>query len=978
MKNKGFTLSELLGVIVIISIILLLIMIPITKNIQRGSETIHESQIKLIELGVENWMSDNASSLPQKDGEKITITVGTLKQEGLLDMDIKDPVTGECIPNNTEVTITNQSGKYDINIDLDSGTDECPEIEGKSPIIYLNGEALMYVKYGSTWTDPGVTAKTYNGVPITSIDKVITGSGSSVNTNGFNTYEITYSVTDNGITVSVRRTVIIADTTAPTITVPENTVIPSTQTTFNALDGVTAIDDADGNITSKIKVTGTVTPGVLGEYTLTYEVTDDSGNTSKVTRKVRVEDKSKPTASATVVGSPLNSDGWAKANFQVKIKTNDTGGSGVAGLKYCQTTSTTCTPNTNVSKTVETLTISSQSSTNYICVIPYDHAGNEGTRQCFGPYKLDKTVPTTGVSAAASQFNSSGWAKANITVNITTNDTGSSNVKTYTYCTSTTATCTPSTTETGTSKNITISSNGTKHYVCAYSTDYAGNKSSTACTGPLKLDKSAPSVTLTVNNNQFNGNGWAKANISASLTSSDSGDSSVKSYTYCVGTASCTPGTTVNATSGTLTMSSESSTNYVCAYTTDNAGNNSATSCKGPYKLDKTAPSINFPVSTNINQSAGSYDLKTGVTVSDNLTAAGSISLSASGNLNFSTPGNYTINYTATDLAGNQKTASRTVTIVDTTPPSLSVSSACTSNGENGWCRGNVNVTLSPSDNATGISERQYKINNGSWNGLSGNSHTLSDEGSYTVYYRVKDGAGNWSTESSVSVKIDKSNPSGINVSINGSSISISGSDTSGYNQYKIDSGSYQTSASFSGISYGTHTLYVKDAAGNVGSTTFTIQPQLSVNSSAVQNGAWHANGNWKTSGGTFKINSASSTVNGSTVTFYANITVATTSGWYLRNGVSGGNDYERWACLSSDQSNNTGPSYCASSGQKLKNQRDDHWNGSQYTNWSKSYDVTLTITNPSGCYSVKIYTPAGNKGHWTTSLPNALCITNA
>ena len=760
MKNKGFTLAELLGVIVIISIILLLVMIPITKNLQKGTSTIHDAQIKLIEMGTENWISDNLASLPQKNGESITLSTGTLKQEGYLDMNVKDPTTGECIPSNTEITITKTENGYEIYVDEDSGTDECPDVDTAAPIIYLNGEALVYVEYGSTWTDPGASAKTNKGVPITNISKVISGDGTSINTNGFNTYEITYSATDNGITVSVKRTVIIADTTPPKITVPTNTVIPSTQTSFNALDGVTATDNADGNLINKVKVIGSVSTGVLGEYILTYEVEDSSGNKTSVTRKVIVQDKTAPTASAMIQGNPYNSDGWAKANFQVKINTSDSGGSGVAGFKYCETTSTTCTPNTNVSKTYDYITIDTQSSTNYICVIPYDHAGNEGTRQCFGPYKLDKTKPTTTVTAASTQFNSSGWAKANISVSVSTTDTGSANVKSYTYCTSTTATCTPNTTKTGTSGTITIDTNGNTNYACAYSTDYAGNVSETKCAGPLKLDKNKPTASLTVNSNQFNSNSWAKANISASLTSSDTGTSNVYTYTYCVSTsANCTPDTAKTGTSGTLTMSSESSTNYVCAYVTDYAGNQSDKVCKGPYKLDKTKPSISYPASTSIKQSAGSYNLKTGVTVSDNLTASGSITLSATGNLNFATPGTYTINYTATDLAGNQSTSARTVTIYDDIKPSLSVSSSCGTNGNNGWCKSNYTVTLSPSDNSSGISAREYKKGSDSWTAFSGNSHTVTWDGEYTMYYRVKDGAGNYSDEKTVSIKKDSTAP---------------------------------------------------------------------------------------------------------------------------------------------------------------------------------------------------------------------------
>ena len=60
---------------------------------------------------------------------------------------------------------------------------------------------------------------------------------------------------------------------------------------FNPLAGVTAIDEEDGDITSKIQVSGTVNNRVKGEYPLTYEVTDSNGATRKVTVTIKVVDK---------------------------------------------------------------------------------------------------------------------------------------------------------------------------------------------------------------------------------------------------------------------------------------------------------------------------------------------------------------------------------------------------------------------------------------------------------------------------------------------------------------------------------------------------------------------------------------------------------------------------------------------------------------------------------------------------------------
>ena len=54
--------------------------------------------------------------------------------------------------------------------------------------------------------------------------------------------------------------------------------------------GATATDDEDGDITSRIVVTNPVNTTLLGTYTITYAVTDLSGNAATpVTRTVNVQ-----------------------------------------------------------------------------------------------------------------------------------------------------------------------------------------------------------------------------------------------------------------------------------------------------------------------------------------------------------------------------------------------------------------------------------------------------------------------------------------------------------------------------------------------------------------------------------------------------------------------------------------------------------------------------------------------------------------
>ena len=57
----------------------------------------------------------------------------------------------------------------------------------------------------------------------------------------------------------------------------------------NLLTGVTAIDNIDGDITSSLVISGSVNVNILGDYEITYDVVDSSGNAAvQKTRTYRV------------------------------------------------------------------------------------------------------------------------------------------------------------------------------------------------------------------------------------------------------------------------------------------------------------------------------------------------------------------------------------------------------------------------------------------------------------------------------------------------------------------------------------------------------------------------------------------------------------------------------------------------------------------------------------------------------------------
>lgn len=176
------------------------------------------------------------------------------------------------------------------------------------PTITLNGDSVMTIALGGTYSEPGYSATDNVDGDLTS--SVVVG-GDTVNTNAVGTYVITYNVSDTAgnAAAQVTRTVHVADqqdTTAPVITLVGSTSITITVGDSYSEPGYSATDNVDGNITANVVVGGdVVNPNAVGTYVVTYNVSDAAGNAAQqVTRTVTVEAQVDTTAPViTLTGS---------------------------------------------------------------------------------------------------------------------------------------------------------------------------------------------------------------------------------------------------------------------------------------------------------------------------------------------------------------------------------------------------------------------------------------------------------------------------------------------------------------------------------------------------------------------------------------------------------------------------------------------------------------------------------------------------
>ena len=90
-----------------------------------------------------------------------------------------------------------------------------------------------------------------------------------------------------------------------------------------------------------------------------------------------------------------------------------------------------------------------------------------------------------------------------------------------------------------------------------------------------------------------------------------------------------------------------------------------------------TPPDTVFPVITILGDNPATVELGSSYTDAG-ATSDGGETVTSSGTVDTNTVGSYTITYSATDAAGNTSTATRTVNVVDTTAPVVTLTGAAT------------------------------------------------------------------------------------------------------------------------------------------------------------------------------------------------------------------------------------------------------------------------------------------------------------
>jgi FOG: WD40-like repeat len=466
-------------------------------------------------------------------------------------------------------------------------------------------------------------------------------------------------------------------------------------------------------------------------------VTDVAGNSSTFTSPAVNIDLTSPSTSAGLSGASGTSE-WYPGAVQVSLTATDAM-SGIANTFYSvdggaqQTYAGPFTISTDGSHTV-----------NYWSM---DVAGNTEAQQST-VVKIDMSGPSTAASINGASSN--GWYQNPAQVSLNASDSSSGVASSY-YTVDGGATQTYS-------APFSVSGGGS-HAVNYWSVDAVGNVE-TQKSLTVNIDTSAPSTQASANG-MLGSNGWyISPTVQVALAPSDNNQSGVANVYYSV------DGGPQQTYAGSITISGNAQ-HQVSYWGVDRFGN-TETARTLVVKIDNAGPTMqNSVTGTPGNSVYFRSAIQMSLTATDNPNGSGVANsyyrIDGGPTQSYTVPftvsgdGTHPVDFWSVDAAGNSNNSYTVMIRIDATAP-LTQATATGPMGTNGWYRASVQVSLTASDNLSGMANSYYTIDGGAVQTYAG-IFWVAGNGTHTIKYWSMDQANNTEAQRTLMVGIDTSGP---------------------------------------------------------------------------------------------------------------------------------------------------------------------------------------------------------------------------
>lgn len=149
MNKNGFTLAELMAVLILIAV-MGMIVIPIVENsINSGKDDLYISQIDSVKASLKKYAIEEINPKIRNAGDDIYLSLYQLKISGNVSVDMKDPRTETLLPEDMLLRIEKREKSYTYEVLETTGTKtERTSFSASTPVLKVNPVAY-YCKVAS-------------------------------------------------------------------------------------------------------------------------------------------------------------------------------------------------------------------------------------------------------------------------------------------------------------------------------------------------------------------------------------------------------------------------------------------------------------------------------------------------------------------------------------------------------------------------------------------------------------------------------------------------------------------------------------------------------------------------------------------------------------------------------------------------------------------------------------------------------------
>jgi len=631
------------------------------------------------------YAEPGATASDTEDGDissSIIAVPDVINNPSIIDTSIASPAEGYTVTYNVVDSAGNLADQKERKIYV-------VDIDIAAPIITLIGDNPMNVEQASVYAEPGATATDVQDGDLSS-SIIVSGS---VDTNTTGAYTLSYDVSDltGNPATTVTRTVNIADTTIPVITLVGSASITLEKGDIFTDDGANATDNIDNDISGSISVSGSVIPNTVGSYVLAYNVSDLSGNAATtVTRTINVVDTTLPVI-ILIDGTPYNqelntafTDPGATASdspnedLTSAIIVNGSVNTAIAGTYTLTYDVTDAASNAAISVTREVvvadttppaITLTGSATINVEQGTSYSDAGATASDIIDGNITVNIIISGDTVDPNVGGTYIIRYDVSDAALNAATQVTRTVIVADTTIPVITLLGLTPTTHEQGTAY--------TDLGVTAVDNINGDIAASVIVTGAIDVNTAS---TYTLTYNVFDGSGNAAIPVTRDVIVTDTTPPTITlvdaaivnheqgtPYSDAGATAADTIDGDITASivvTGTVDINTAGS--YILSYDVSDAATNTATTVTRTVNIsDTTNPTITLQGDATVDSIQGQLFTDPGTTALDNIDGDISANVVTSGTIDINTAGTYVLNYDVADAAANNATTvNRTVNIV--------------------------------------------------------------------------------------------------------------------------------------------------------------------------------------------------------------------------------------------------------------------------------------------------------------------------